>query len=302
VAAPHDNRPEELDAIEACTRGSMALGALAQAPDASESADEPEPPRASRRARGRHLGEAEGFSIHGVTAAAGNVHGRELLLRYCARPPIALGRLSKLPDGRIAYRLKKPWRPDQTHVVFTPLEFLARVAALVPPPRSPLIRFHGAFAAHARDRPRVVVAGPSQPPPTSAGSAGQSSPEGSSSEAAVAGAKVTQQSATPSPLATPAEHPSTPQSAEAVVPAPPEPHLITRIDWATLLQRVHDVDALACPCGGRLEFLELVTTRDEAAPVLERLGFAATPPAISPRSATPDFDDLSAWQPSAWDP
>jgi hypothetical protein len=115
VAAPHDNRPEELDAIEACTRGSMALGALAQAPDASESADEPEPPRASRRARGRHLGEAEGFSIHaGVTAAAGGTHGRELLLRYCARPPIALGRLSRLPDGRIAYRLKKPWRPDQT--------------------------------------------------------------------------------------------------------------------------------------------------------------------------------------------
>ncbi|MCC6525867.1 MAG: hypothetical protein IT373_24685 [Polyangiaceae bacterium] len=31
------------------------------------------------------------------------------------------------------------------------------------------------------------------------------------------------------------------------------------IHWATLLRRVHDVDALACPCGGRLFFEELVT-------------------------------------------
>jgi hypothetical protein len=26
----------------------------------------------------------------------------------------------------------------------------------------------------------------------------------------------------------------------------------TRIDWATVLKRVHDIDALACPRGGRL--------------------------------------------------
>ena len=32
-----------------------------------------------------------------------------------------------------------------------------------------------------------------------------------------------------------------------------------RIDWATLLKRVHDVDSLSCPCGGRLKFVELVT-------------------------------------------
>jgi hypothetical protein len=31
---------------------------------------------------------------------------------------------------------------------------------------------------------------------------------------------------------------------------------ISRIDWATLLRRVYDIDALACPCGGRLRFTD----------------------------------------------
>jgi hypothetical protein len=29
-----------------------------------------------------------------------------------------------------------------------------------------------------------------------------------------------------------------------------------RIDWAALLKRIYDVDALACPCGGRLRSQE----------------------------------------------
>jgi len=31
------------------------------------------------------------------------------------------------------------------------------------------------------------------------------------------------------------------------------------IDWATLLRRVHDVDALQCARGGRLKFKQVVT-------------------------------------------
>ena len=43
---------------------------------------------------------------------------------------------------------------------------LARIAALIPPPRSPLIRFHGAFAAHCRHRVRIVAgASESRSPP-----------------------------------------------------------------------------------------------------------------------------------------
>jgi hypothetical protein len=32
------------------------------------------------------------------------------LMRYCARPPVAIERLEVLPDGRVLYRLKRAWR------------------------------------------------------------------------------------------------------------------------------------------------------------------------------------------------
>jgi Putative transposase len=38
----------------------------------------------------------------------------------------------------------------------TPVELLARLSALVPPPRYPLVRYHGVFAPHAKRRIAVV--------------------------------------------------------------------------------------------------------------------------------------------------
>ena len=43
------------------------------------------------------------------------------------------------------YQLKTPWRNGTTHVEFEPIEFIAKLAALVPPPRAHLTRFHGIF-------------------------------------------------------------------------------------------------------------------------------------------------------------
>jgi hypothetical protein len=36
-------------------------------------------------------------------------------------------------------------------------------------------------------------------------------------------------------------------------------HPSAQIDWAELLKRVYKVDTLACPCGGRLRFIALIT-------------------------------------------
>jgi hypothetical protein len=57
--------------------------------------------------------------------------------------------------GRVAYRVKYAGRGG-THRVMTPIEFLARLAALVPPPRYPLVRYHGVLAPHATWRSAVV--------------------------------------------------------------------------------------------------------------------------------------------------
>jgi hypothetical protein len=59
---------------------------------------------------------------------------------------------------RHRYQLKTPCRDGTTHVIFEPLDFIARLAALVPKPRVNLTRFHGVFAPHSRHRARVTPA------------------------------------------------------------------------------------------------------------------------------------------------
>ena len=76
----------------------------------------------------------------GVAAGADERKKVERLCRYIARPPIAAGRLLLNGQGQVRYTLKTPYRDGTTHVVFEPLDFIARLAALVPRPRAHLIR------------------------------------------------------------------------------------------------------------------------------------------------------------------
>ncbi|QRK07325.1 transposase [Archangium violaceum] len=99
----------------------------------------------------------EGFSLHANTHLHANDRlGLERLCRYGARGALALERLSRAEDGRIAYRMKRPLPDGTTHLLFTGLELLRRVASLVPPPRANLTRFHGVFAPGAKLRPFLV--------------------------------------------------------------------------------------------------------------------------------------------------
>ena len=54
------------------------------------------------------------------------------------------------------YQYKQPFRDGSTHVVLEPLDFIARLAALVPRPRLNLTRFHGVFAPNFKHRQRIV--------------------------------------------------------------------------------------------------------------------------------------------------
>ncbi|WNZ62793.1 transposase [Myxococcus sp. MxC21-1] len=87
---------------------------------------------------------------------ANDRQGLERRCRYGARGALALERLSRAEDGRIAYRMKRPLPDGTTHLLFTGLELLRRVASLVPPSRANLTRFHGVFAPGARLRPFLV--------------------------------------------------------------------------------------------------------------------------------------------------
>ena len=57
------------------------------------------------------------------------------------------------------YQLKTPYNNGTTHVVFEPLDFLAKLAALVPRPRVNLTRYHGVFAPNSAHRALVTRAG-----------------------------------------------------------------------------------------------------------------------------------------------
>ena len=120
---------------------------------------------------GPRCASIQGFSLHAdVCVPARDRRRLERLARYCARAPIATDRLSEAPDGRIVYRLRHRWRDGTTHVVFEPLDLLARLAALVPPPRANLVRYFGILAPCAswrdvfvRDRDEVSSLAPPAP-------------------------------------------------------------------------------------------------------------------------------------------
>ena len=78
-----------------------------------------------------------GFSVDaGVCIAATDRAGLERLLRYCARPPFAMERLRK-QGADLVYQCPEPQSGGKcADLVLTPLELIAKIAALVPPPRT----------------------------------------------------------------------------------------------------------------------------------------------------------------------
>ena len=103
------------------------------------------------------LGSVAGFNLHaGVALSALDREGRERLCKYLLRPPLSDDRLSLRPDGRVALQLKTPWRDGTVAMLFTPEQFVARLAALVPRPGKNLVRYHGVLAPNARDRAEIV--------------------------------------------------------------------------------------------------------------------------------------------------
>ena len=56
------------------------------------------------------------------------------------------------------YHLKTPYRDGTTHVIFEPLDFIAKLAVMAPIPRVNLTRFHGVLAPNSKDRIKVTPA------------------------------------------------------------------------------------------------------------------------------------------------
>jgi hypothetical protein len=180
--------PENANVLKVATRVAMRTAALIEGPEQSDHLEREQPglsalygaslcgriatgPNAGQRVKttgdaidgerdevsGSRCVMVSGFSVHaGVGIRAGDRQRLEQLLRYAARPPVAIDRLAQVPDGRLTYRLKTPWRNGTSHVIFETSEFIEKLAALVPAPRANLVRYHGIFGPAAKWRPQIV--------------------------------------------------------------------------------------------------------------------------------------------------
>ena len=186
-----------------------------------------------------------GFSLHANVAIHQNDReGIERLCRYGLRPAFAQERLSWTEDGDIRYQYKRPAPNGKRELVCAPVDFLAKLAALLPPPRKHLTRYHGVFAPNHVWRSQIV--------PTMSGAA------------------------KPEP---PRDESDAPEQPEERVPAT---ELARRLDWATLLMRVFAIDVLECPrCEARMRVLALITQPDVIEQILSHLGLPVTPPSTS---------------------
>jgi hypothetical protein len=306
-------------ALEACAAIAMGRGQVATLPN--DEASEAETDRESAPDKLAIAVERAGFNLHaGTRIEAGDDMGRERLARYGARPPLSLERLRRLPGGRVAYRLKYVTRGRGKFRIMTGLEFMARLASILAPPRYPLTRYAGVLGPRSAWR-KDIVPKPRERRPA-CDRAGDVMGE-DTEDVVIPCAKPKKEKGEDS--RSPFKRPMEPGPAQltgggaAMMKLAPDivarpgdvvalaPNILSvrhwdrllggalyaatpRVDWANLLRRSFDVDVMACAkCGGPLRVLAVITEREPVRHILAHLGLPTDPPPLA-RARDPDDD------------
>ena len=201
-----------------------------------------------RMGKGEIAVVVDGFNVYAGDAIDGRDRKRmERMCRYLARPPIATARLTETGDGdELRYELKKAWRDGTRFVRLDPYELIARICAMVPPPWSNMVRFHGVLAPNAKLREQVVASAKPYVPPS--------------------------ENTAPNPLQLPLfgklfDEPEADVSHKRRKP------------WAWLLKHVFAIDVNVCPkCSGRMKWHQVALTADAIRDGLSKAGFLARGP------------------------
>jgi hypothetical protein len=201
----------------------------------------------------------DGFTLHAATrASAADSAGREALLRYVLRPPIAQERVEQRPDGLVRIALKRAYADGTVAVDMDPLSLLCRLATSVPPPRYHIVKYAGVLASASPWRSRI---GPRPKP------------------------------------AQPIDAPERAMPAKALEDGEPVPTRTTNgiyRAWADLLRRTFQVEVLECPrCKGRMKLLAIVTRSESIARYLAALGEPTDVPARSPSRGPPYWKSVA---------
>jgi len=91
-----------------------------------------------------------GFSIHAATSIKAHERDRlEKLLRYLGRGPVSHERISLSEGGNILYELKNSY-DGASHVMFSPIEFIEKLASIIPPPYRHQVNYYGCLSSHIK--------------------------------------------------------------------------------------------------------------------------------------------------------
>jgi hypothetical protein len=212
----------------------------------------------------------DGFDLHaGVRVPADDRERLERLCRYALRPPVAQDRLHLTSEGQVVLQLRHPWSDGTTHLVFDPVEFLGRLAVLVPRPRINLILYHGVLGPRAAWRPLVVGFG------NTAGLGETRTTDAPPAEETEAPTKAS---------VTEPDAPAAPSGRRGRPPRPPAPR------GADLMRRRFGIDTLACPrCAGRLRLIALIEEPSVIERILRHLRLPTEVPTPRPGRAPPLF-------------
>ena len=231
-----------------------------------------------------------GFSLHAArTVEQHDREGLEGLCRYGLRAPFSQQRLSVLPNGKVSYKLARPWPTPAgvSELHMEPLQFLKRLAVLLPAPYQNLTRYHGVFANRSRYRPLLPL-----PPEAS----NLQAPDSANAhqclgEPQLADTLPGQQTALSLEDPDGPDHTDSLDDPEADLPDV-RPR---RLPWASLLKRSLGIDGLQCPgCGTQMVLLALITAPQVVQKILDHLRIPSTSPPLAPARMPAQQSDLLA--------
>lgn len=183
-----------------------------------------------------------GFSIHAATSIKAHERDRlEKLLRYLGRGPVSHERISLDGDGNILYELKSSY-DGATHVMFSAIEFIEKLASIIPPSYRHQVNYYGCLSSHNKLRPKIV------------GSLARESTNDASSQQEC-------------------------QNHVGIVEESDSPSAPRYIPWAELLKRTFGIDLSICPqCGGKVRVIAAIMGTEAVDKILDHLGLGSDPP------------------------
>ncbi|MEI8255908.1 MAG: transposase [Deltaproteobacteria bacterium] len=197
----------------------------------------------------------DGFTLHAATRAGSHdLAGREALLRYALRPPLAKEHLETRADGLVRITLKRAYADGTFAVDMDPLSLICRLAASVPPPRFHTVKCSQAAGRRMERRP----------------------PDANGVLAPASSWRARIAPKPSEPAKTDDAEPERRRGSSRYTP------------WAELLMRTFGVDVLECPkCKGRMRLLAMVTERAAIRRFLTGVGELVDVPERSPSRGPP---------------